>query len=1528
MQKAMARLVLGAKLLWGSLSRLRSRLESLPHKRFASKTRLKRNRAQLALVAILLVAAALRFYNINWDDGKLTHPDERSTVAFYAPTMHLPKDWSTALDPRKSTFNPFWDLYEQHRRSYTYGHFPLYLLTITANLAHSLAPVAERLGASPETVQALATANEVPGFAYVGRFLMALTDTFTVYLVYLIARRLYGQAAGLLAAAFSAFTVTQIQLAHFFAVDPISTTFTLLALYGAMLMVERRTRGAAALTGLGAGLAIASKFSALPIMAAPVVAVLIIVWRSRQAGSIACIEPCRNDWTQALRYLLIAFLAAFLVFAITSPFVLIDWGNFLKAVIEEQGAMASGRADFPFTRQYRGTTPYLYHVEQQLRWGMGWPLGMVAFLGLGWVLVRTLLRRARPGELILLSWIVPYFGITGLFLAKFVRYMVPVVPLFVVMGAGMLVGGYWVLDIRYSRRISNIQYLIAGIVLLATIFWSLAFVSGVYGTEHTWITASRWIYDHVPDGSVLASEHWDDDLPLSLPEPGANMGAHGYRLVDLPMYEDDNEGKYQLLRSGLREADYIVLSTNRLYGAIPRLPERYPMSTRYYQLLFAEELGFEKVAEFNTYPRLGPFVFNDDASDESFTVYDHPKPIVFRKVRELSDAEWDSLLGGSWVGAVPGYVGAPMPLARFFGATSRPSLPPSESTDAKTLLLDQPVDQLPVIDDFRWNGLANRYHLFAVIFWWLAVVLVGLVAWPVTFVVFRGFSDRGYILAKSLGLILVAYLVWISASLRLLQNHLLTIILSLVLLALLSFYLFRRQREMMVAFWRDKRRLILLNEALFAGAFLFFVLIRMLNPDLWQPWSGGEKPMEVAFLNAILKSPYFPPYDPYYAGGYINYYYYGQFIVGLMIKLTGVMSSVAFNLAIPMLFALTVGNTFCVGYNLANGAGMNPRAERTKPIISGLLAAVFVAVLGNLDGMVHLVDRLSQLSGSGFRSSIPGLEGLVRVWPGLLKFLQGQSLPPLDYFGRTRVIEGTINEFPYFSFLFADLHPHMIGIPFTILVLALALSIVLDGKRREAAGCEPLATAVRYLSLPICLGALAVTNTWDLPTYLGLVAIAFLLRERLIRGRLLTWRKLAGPAISTIVVGGLSLLLYWPFFAHYQALDVGLSLAITRGRTDLGSFLTVWGFFLFMVITFLLVELVRQRSRLGVLRFVRLVLGRWEELPRLAEPYRALVHRPTSNYLLTIYGLGGMLLFAAVLVLLKFSVLAFMLPLVVGALLLLLRDDASPEELFVSLLVFTGLLVTMGCEVVYLKDHLGGDKIWWRMNTIFKFYIQVWVMLGIAAAVALPHLWSRLRHWQSAAGRRAWAAGLAFLFFASLLYPIVYTPARVSDRFPGARPPVGTLDGMAFMTVGSYTWPDNNRIELKYDYQALRWLLANVKGTPVVAEAALPYYREGGLRVATYTGLPTFLGAHQNEQRYGSQVGERDGQARDFFNTPDIARTLQLIRELHVSYIYVGQLERTVYDPAGLAKFERMREDGHLDLVYENERVKIYQVRG
>ena len=198
--------------------------------------------------------------------------------------------------------------------------------------------------------------------------------------------------------------------------------------------------------------------------------------------------------------------------------------------------------------------------------------------------------------------------------------------------------------------------------------------------------------------------------------------------------------------------------------------------------------------------------------------------------------------------------------------------------------------------------------------WWLVVSLLGWIAWPMAFSLFRGLRDRGFLLSKTFGWLLSGWLLWVFASAGLAQNSVRNSWLVagdrhvLVSAAVLVF----TWREVL-SFLRRMWGILLVGEGSVRGSrILFFVLIRRANPDIWQPWFGGEKFMEFAFLNGILRSPYFPPVDPHFAGGYINYYYYGIYLVGYLIKLTGIYAEVAFNLAIPMLFALTVVNAFAV----------------------------------------------------------------------------------------------------------------------------------------------------------------------------------------------------------------------------------------------------------------------------------------------------------------------------------------------------------------------------------------------------------------------------------------------------------------------------------------------------------------------------------------------------------------------------------------------------------------------------------------
>ena len=755
---------------------------------------------------------------------------------------------------------------------------------------------------------------------------------------------------------------------------------------------------------------------------------------------------------------------------------------------------------------------------------------------------------------------------------------------------------------------------------------------------------------------------------------------------------------------------------------------------------------------------------------------------------------------------------------------------------------------------------------------------------------------------------------------------------------------FVNRRQLILNFaWREQWWLILTTEVIFSVIYLVFVYLRVLNPDLWHPWLGGEKMLEIGFLNAVVKSVEMPPYDPFFAGGIINYYYYGLFLVGVLIKLSGIQPSIAFNLAVPTLAALTAVNAFSLAGNLASSISMprfNIQPSRLRVIATGLLAVLFIVFLGNLEGVAQFLRNLADLSLGDFESAIPGLATLLLAIGGFVQVISGNSIATYNYWDPTRVIPETINEFPFFSFLFADLHPHMIGIPFTILFLSLVFNWLLPQNERvsESANGELLtrhssssaiSSVLRWLVIPFVLGAIAVINTWDLPTYLGLIVAAFLLGiYRQSKGELTISRVAIFLISSMIFAGGLlavTYLLYGPFFANYQPpAETGIGFVHTQ--TPLDQHLKIWGIFLFVIVSWLWLSLLHPDSRNGFLRTISLFLRRWNVWPHLSEIYRAVVNRETEANQLGLWGLG---LFAAIilsLLLLGYSVPTYLLPLVVVASILLFRKEVSAATTYLGLLIFTGLLILLGVEFVFLRDFLGGGA-YYRMNTLFKFYIQVWVIFGIVAAVTLPLIWRWAWRW-TLPRQILWQGAVVILLMAGLVYPIFGTRTRIDDRFPGDqnRPAIGTLDGLAYMTAGTFEWPAGNLIELKYDYEAIRWLQENVQGTPILAEAKIGYYREGGMRVAAYTGLPSILGnLHQNEQRYGWQISSRDLVVNEFWMSPDPARTLELIDELNISYIYIGQVERATYGNHIGDKFEELYGQGSLELVFENERTKIYR---
>ncbi|MCX7683178.1 MAG: DUF2298 domain-containing protein, partial [Anaerolineae bacterium] len=938
-----------------------------------------------------------------------------------------------------------------------------------------------------------------------------------------------------------------------------------------------------------------------------------------------------------------------------------------------------------------------------------------------------------------------------------------------------------------------------------------------------------------------------------------------------------------------------VYKRQRLYASIPRLPARYPLTIEYYRALFSGALGFELVADFTSYPALGPFQFPDQETpfplmkpteytyqtqpiqvklppaEEAFSVYDHPRVLIFRKTERYSRQLAEEILGQVDLSHVA------------YGLNPRQAAATPERLEFDPWTWAEQRAGGTWSEMFNRESIFNRHPGLAVVLWWFVVAVMGWGAFPILLAALPRLRDRGYGMARLLGLLIVSYLTWMAASTRVLPNTRGTIVRMFILLMLVGAGVgYLRRRELM-RFLRCQRWLILLTEGLFAALFVFWIGVRMLHPDLWHTPMGGEKPMDFAYLNAVMKSTWFPPYNPWFSGSYINYYYYGFVIVGTLIKLTGTLPEIAYNLTVPLLFALTGVGAFSVAYNLYGG-------HRRGALVAGLAALAFTVLLGNL-GVVHLVrNALIGLGGSPFTTTIPVFADTVALIRGAWEVLvHGADLPlriESWYWHPTRIIPtwpgevGPINEFPAFTFLYGDLHAHMIAFPLTLFALALAVYWARDRRPHWAS----------IVIGGLVIGALWPTNTWDYPTYLLLALAALVIGNLAARDR--GWDRVM---LQALVLVALSRLLYGPYFRHYLA---GYT-AIERWRgshTPFNIYLWMHGILLFPLLTRMLAE-----SR-----------------PLL---------RKTPHGALNSTLIGGLVfvgVIALVAALLDYQVALITLPVGACAACLLFWPGTDATRRLLWLTVGTAMALSLAVEVIVLKGDIG------RMNTVFKFYLQVWILLAVAAGVCLGWVYERARRWQWE-WRRLWWIGMGLLAFGGALFLPCGIRARAVDRLPREAPI--TLDGMAFMRTSKVIDGalEGREIELAGDYYAIRWMQDHIKGSPVIMEGLAGEYHWGN-RVSVYTGLPAVIGWswHQRQQRImlpDPLVEKRRGDVNTCYNTGDVAYAMKILKDYGISYVYIGEYERAFYDPAGLEKFDRMAEQGMLEVVYDNLGVRIYKVQ-
>ena len=1475
------------------------------------------------LAAIVVVALALRLHGINWDGGYGFHPDERDiymradcmyallTDAPHASTCGYLNDHPEAepgisglryfFDPQRSPLNPHW---------FPLGSILIYALVFLRSIVELF--------------------TDVGGFdmRYAGRTLSSLADVGTVLMVFVLGQRIYGRGVGLLAAGLTALAVIHVQHSHFYRPETFTVLLTLASIWATLRMVERRRLRDSLLLGVIVGLALAPKVNVLPILAPLALGYLYRIldeadglWDEITPGMVAKVAG----------HAALGAVMALGVFFVTTPYAFIDIGEFIGDVTL-QTRMAREAGFFPFTVQYIDTPAFLYQIRQTTVWGLGVPLGVVAWLSIPFTaLMLAVDRRHFRGDLILLAWVAPSLLFLESFEVRFLRYLFPLMPVMILLASRMMLWnidrfGVPLLEVLESAREAISQFrqrrvdirrwiLVSSMALVvflplfvvfSTAFYSLAF-QRMYANEHPANQAAEWLQDEVPrDSPIVLDNHWDEYLPE----------LYGREIWQFPLYEPDTRQKMSDLAVRLARSDYLIFYSARPYASASRDPVRFPYSYSYYRQLFSGELGYRLHREFTNYPSLGGVVFRDEAlawaglhspvpevksqdakftlnfgyADDNVSGYDHPRVLVFRNDSRLDAGTLGQLL-------------APTEISRF-----------REEGDALMLRPDALEAQrsggtFSEIADR--DGWANDVPVLA---WLLVVELIFLITLPLAIVIFRPLPDRGIILARILGLLVVCYLAWVVVSLGWLDFSRGVVYLGMGVVAVASGVALWFAGDEVWAFVRERWRLIVVTESLFLAAFLAFVAVRYFNPDLWHPYRGGEKPMELAYFTAVFRSTAMPPYDPWFAGGYLNYYYWGYFVIACINRVAAVLPTTAFNLAVPLFFALTFTGAFSIGYNLAAGVrnsgirrpGNSPATQQTgraarflPPALCGAAAALFVTVIANIDGMLQVLKGAWTVLVAG------------EAWAGFDFWRSSRMIPVLDGFEPPAVafwlpdlISGDagaswhITEFPFFTFLFADLHAHMMVIPFTLLALGLGLALMAglrDGSRGWVALCG--------LSLALTLGSLWVINSWDYPSYV-LLSVA-MLGLALLFTRLPAQRKLLLFGTMAVGIVALSLLFFLPFHQYYETFNDGLD--ASRWRTPIDRFLAIHSLFIFIVGSYLFLK---TRGDLVVL--VRSLWG-GEELPRWMDWLRVVFA------LLVIVAL----LFAAIgyfTVALMVALLALLA--VAGCRTLSVPEPSRPYEALVLAILAMAAFIVVGVDLVTVEGDIG------RMNTLFKYYLEVWVFMAIAAAYMLWRMASsglpELRFLRFD-GRIAWVAVVVVLAASSLVYTFLGTNARVDDRFADLSP---TLDGTAYMEAAQH-WERDEYFPLVWDLQAIQWVQDNVEGSPVVLEAHMEQYRWGG-RFANYTGLPTIIGWpwHQIQQRfdYRGEVDRRAMDVRSAYESTDIPTKIELLRKYGVSYVVLGDLEKLNYAPEGLVVFDDMAESGLLRKVYENEGTAIFRV--
>lgn len=777
--------------------------------------------------------------------------------------------------------------------------------------------------------------------------------------------------------------------------------------------------------------------------------------------------------------------------------------------------------------------------------------------------------------------------------------------------------------------------------------------------------------------------------------------------------------------------------------------------------------------------------------------------------------------------------------------------------------------------------------------WYLLITLLGWVTFPLAYKLFPALSDRGYTLSRAFGMLIWGYVFWIFASLGLAQNDVGGLLLGLAILAGVSVWAFVNQKPEIVNWIGENRRLILTTELLFFIAFAFMAFVRSANPEI----VGTEKPMELMMINGIMNSPTFPPRDLWLSGYSISYYHFGYVMTSMLAKFTGVPATMAFNLMIALVFALSAVGAYGILYNLlslsqkSNVEGQPEIENRKSPIVNSLLAPLFLLILSNVEGFLEVLHArgLFWRDGPNFWTWLDIMDlreapAQTLTWaPTRYYWWWRASRVIMDYDLKGNWTLDVIDEFPAFSFILGDLHPHVLAMPFVLLAVAMALNIFLGGWRGtiDLYFGQLKISKTGFFVAALMLGGLAFLNTWDILIAGALIVFSYALAQ--VRESGWGWERIEDVLLLGVPVMITAYLMYLPFFIGFDSQAGGLVpnfMFPTRGA----QLWVMWGTLLVSLFAYL-ISLTRDHSanwRAGIFSALGIVLVLLVAMfvlgfvglklkPDLIEPIVASQGLSVSGFIAAsmtrrLAYIGGLLT---------------MLALLVPSLSFIFHSKSESEDQpstfiihnssFVLLLIALGSLLIIGPDFVYLSDNFG-----YRINTVFKFYYQAWIVLSLASAYGTVVLLRQLR----SAANVIFSITVVVVILVGLAYPVFGFLTKTNN----------------FKPFAGFTLDDFDRVQRENpdEAAAMLWLRSAPDG--VIAEAVGGAYSSYA-RISIYTGLPTVLGwgNHEGQWRDYALQGTRAQDIEALYTSPDWVTAQAIIERYDIRYIYIGNLERSTY---------------------------------